>query len=131
MIFSAPLPDGTGVASNVRDGADRYLEDEPMRFYSDPSKETDPRSLSDAEVFQRTAEDFIDADPDSVDGERLREACAYGPAGFEDDRYTEAADLAGFYYWFCFPGCLPESAPFGPFETEQEAIADCRDQVTA
>lgn len=28
----------------------------------------------------------------------------------------------GWYYWFCFPGCLPDSDPIGPFETEDEAI---------
>ena len=102
-----------------------------MRFYSDPSKEPDPYSLPDAEVFQRTAVDFIDADPDSIEGEMLREACAYGPAGIALDRYTEAARLGGFYYWHVFPGCLPDSDPYGPFETEQEAIDDCREQVTA
>ena len=84
-----------------------------MQFYSDPSKEPDPYSLPDAEVFQGKVEYFIDADPDSAGGERL---CA-----------TEADCLAGFYYWFSFPGCLPDSDPFGPFETEQEAIDDCRE----
>ena len=30
----------------------------------------------------------------------------------------------GFYWWACFPGCLPDGEPFGPFETEEEAIKD-------
>lgn len=25
------------------------------------------------------------------------------------------------------PGCMPDSAPFGPFDTEDEAIADAQD----
>lgn len=29
---------------------------------------------------------------------------------------------AGFYWWACFPGCLPDGEPFGPFKTESEAI---------
>ena len=30
----------------------------------------------------------------------------------------------GWYYWYCFPGCLPESDPIGPFLTEEEAMED-------
>ena len=30
----------------------------------------------------------------------------------------------GWYWQACFPGCLPDSEPFGPFETEAEALAD-------
>lgn len=32
----------------------------------------------------------------------------------------------GFYYWYCQVGCLPDSEPIGPFETEAEAVADAR-----
>jgi hypothetical protein len=28
-----------------------------------------------------------------------------------------------WYYWYCFPGCLPDSDPVGPFETEAAALA--------
>jgi len=31
---------------------------------------------------------------------------------------------SGYYYWFCFPGCLPDSDPFGPFLTYLEAELD-------
>jgi len=34
---------------------------------------------------------------------------------------------AGFYWWACFPGCLPDGEPCGPFETEEEAIQDAND----
>lgn len=30
----------------------------------------------------------------------------------------------GWFYWFCQPGCLPDSEPFGPFTTAQEAEED-------
>ena len=30
----------------------------------------------------------------------------------------------GFFWWACFPGCLPDGEPIGPFETESEAIED-------
>ncbi len=30
--------------------------------------------------------------------------------------------VAGWYWWPCFPGCLPDGEPVGPFVTEAEAI---------
>lgn len=33
----------------------------------------------------------------------------------------------GFYWWSCFPGCLPDGEAHGPFETEQAAISDAQD----
>lgn len=34
---------------------------------------------------------------------------------------------AGWYWWSCQPGCLPDGDPMGPFDTEDEAIADLCD----
>jgi hypothetical protein len=42
--------------------------------------------------------------------------------GLPDD--TEPADRVGWYWWSCFPGCLPDGDPVGPFETEEEAVQD-------
>jgi hypothetical protein len=33
---------------------------------------------------------------------------------------------AGWYWWACFPVCMPDSDPNGPFDTEAEATADAR-----
>ncbi len=30
----------------------------------------------------------------------------------------------GWYWWACFPGCLPDSEPNGPFDTEADAYLD-------
>ena len=35
----------------------------------------------------------------------------------------------GFYWWPCFPGCLPDGDPVGPFKTEQAAIKDATDYI--
>lgn len=35
----------------------------------------------------------------------------------------------GWYWWACFPGCLPDSDPFGPFATEQEAIDNAQEDA--
>jgi hypothetical protein len=37
-------------------------------------------------------------------------------------------NYAGFYWWPCFPGCIPDGEPSGPFETESAAIEDAQGQ---
>jgi hypothetical protein len=67
--------------------------------YSDPRRADDPHALPDLEVF------FADDVKDAETGE-------FRPAGF--------------YWWPCFPGCLPDGEAAGPFDTEAEALADAR-----
>ena len=75
-----------------------------MQAYSDPSRESDPHALPDIEVFWLNAGEFeFDA--------------SQGEEGFNE---------AGWYWWSCFPGCLPDGEPNGPFETEEEALADAQ-----
>ena len=33
---------------------------------------------------------------------------------------------AGWYWWSCFPGCLPDSDAFGPFDSFQDALFDAK-----
>ena len=67
------------------------------QYYFDPKRAADPHALPDCEVFYA-----------------------------EDD--NELGEMpAGWYWWACFPGCLPDGDPFGPFETEAEALADAQD----
>ena len=30
----------------------------------------------------------------------------------------------GWYWWPCFPGCLPDSDPVGPYQSERDAVID-------
>lgn len=75
------------------------------QIYGDAGRETDPHALPDVEVF------YSDVDPES-------------------DEFTGSTELGlrgyGWYWWPCFPGCLPDGDPTGPFDTEDEAIADAR-----
>jgi hypothetical protein len=49
--------------------------------------------------------------------------------------YWATAQLAegdytpGWYWWYCHPGCLPDSEPCGPYRTEQEAYAAAREEA--
>ena len=75
-----------------------------MQAYSDPTREDDTYSLPDVEVFEGI--DYCAA----CDGEE-----------------TEHLEHDKWYWWSCFPGCLPDGEPNGPFETEAEALADAQD----
>lgn len=35
----------------------------------------------------------------------------------------------GWFYWYCLPGCLPDSEPFGPFATQQAALSDAEEMA--
>lgn len=80
------------------------------RFYSDPSKANDTYSIPDCEVFYRTQEENKEYGVLDGDGNPMP---------------------SGWYWWTCFPGCMPDSEPFGPFKTEEMAIMDCRRQNDA
>jgi hypothetical protein len=71
--------------------------------YSNPERENEKFALPDVETFE-IAEGSTEHLDD--DGEPLS---------------------AGWYYWFCFPGCMPDSEPSGPYDTEEAAIAAARE----
>jgi hypothetical protein len=72
--------------------------------YSDPRREGESHALPDIETFH-VPDDY---QPETDDGERLED---------------------GWYWWSCFPGCLPDGEPIGPFETEEEALEDARSDL--
>ena len=69
--------------------------------YSDPRRASDPHALPDLEVF------FCDENDAPVDDENESRG-------------------AGWYWWSCFPGCLPDGEAMGPFDAELEALEDAR-----
>lgn len=74
--------------------------------YSNPKRADDPHALPDVEIYHWTdaeAEEYYPRD----DGE---------------------PSTGGYFYWYCFPGCLPDSDPFGPFDTYAEAFAAMRNE---
>jgi hypothetical protein len=81
------------------------------QHYSDPRRENDPHALPDIEVFYHAQGNVIE------------------PEEHTDDDGGESALPSGWYWWLCFPGCLPDGEPMGPFETEAEALADARDGI--
>ena len=104
-----------------------------MQAYSDTSRESDPHALPDVEVFELTAQEVAEMDEDliseymhrhefrlaSMNG-RVREAMFQA-------MIDEEAISGGWFWWSCFPGCMPDSSPNGPFATRQEALDDAQD----
>lgn len=82
------------------------------RFYTNPSREDDTHALPDAEAFYLTAKEAEEYNSDHVSN--------------ADDN-CDLYDGPGWYAWACFPGCLPDGEPHGPYKTEAEAIAAHRE----
>ena len=77
-------------------------------IYSDQARETEEHALPNVEVFCVSQMEV------NYNLENLDHA----------DDYT--ITQAGWYWWACFPGCMPDGDPSGPFETEAEAVADAK-----
>ena len=90
-----------------------------MQAYSDPAREENPHALPDVETFHLSQRDFICAD----DGTWMHDAM-HDDSGLSN--FQRAADLAGWCWWSCFPGCLPDGDANGPFSAEEDALADAQ-----
>ena len=97
------------------------------QFYTDPDRSSYEYALPDAETFQLTAEEAAVLDEDAVSeaGERF-------PLMHMNSRERERAIawiideygiIGGWFYWCCFPGCLPDGPAVGPFKSETSARA--------
>lgn len=75
------------------------------------------------EFFFMDASKFENADSDTWMAEMMEERCDKEMS--ENEKRGEAEKLAGWYYWTCCPGCMPDSDAFGPFKTEELARQDC------
>src|ERR1019366_3347501 len=91
------------------------------QHYSDKTHESDPYSLPNVEVFQAVQADCPHCTTTNVgDGFTFYcDSCSKGRKGYtaDSDQITK-----GWYWQACFPGCLPDGDPNGPYETEQAAV---------
>ena len=90
-----------------------------MMTYSDPSRATDPYALPDVEVFYVR---------DSAERKSFNASSYTWTDSFGADDDGESM-LPGWYWWTCLPGCLPDSEPFGPFDSPEEAEADAQESA--
>src|SRR5687767_4690431 len=105
-----------------------------MQAYSDPSRESDPHALPDIEVFELTAAEVAALDEDLVweymkrHEFRLAAMCSRDREKMLDAIVEEEGIKGGWFWQSCFPGCLPDSDPVGPFATKAEALEDAQQQ---
>ena len=93
------------------------------QHYTNPKRATGALSLPDLETFYLSAETPASECPAcQADGALTADA---------EDLAAEHAhgEHAGWYWWPCFPGCLPDSEASGPFKSEVEALEDARANV--
>ncbi len=88
------------------------------QHYSDPSRATDSHALSDVEVFHHEHAKRERCMLNAGDKAALHGECIVDEEG--------DCGGSGWYWQACFPGCLPDSDPIGPFATEAEALADAQ-----
>lgn len=109
------------------------------QFYTNPKRESNPYALPDAEVFEVSANRNLrkDFDYNCECGYLVCSACDRAIYPMEADNETGESPMTyccsaealspGWYWWACFPGCLPDSEPNGPFDTREAAIADAQE----
>ena len=98
--------------------------------YSRPSRESDPYSLPDIEVWQEQVA--------TIECSRCG-TFEIPESHIEEGIYCPSCESAGaevvetdpprfaWWFWFCLPGCMPDGGVQGPFETEEEALDEARE----
>ena len=106
--------------------------------YTDPKRRNNPYALPDVEVWRDQIVDIVC--PYCGVSEVSKQiafatATAYCPScGRDVSSYadTDPRLLSGEFGWFYrvgFPGCLPDSEPFGPFDSERAALDEARESA--
>jgi hypothetical protein len=106
-----------------------------MQAYSDETRAQDPYSLPDIEVFQLTAQDVAEQDEERIyeymkrSKFRLATMNSKTREAMFDTMIEEEGIEGGWFYWYCFPGCLPDSEPVGPYESAKQAKQAAQDDA--
>jgi hypothetical protein len=102
--------------------------------YSNPARESDPHALPDIEVFELTSAEAAAIDEDLIweyshrHEFRLCHMSGRVRESMLDAMIAEQGITGGWFWWACFPGCLPDGPPIGPFATRAEALADAQSE---
>jgi hypothetical protein len=101
-----------------------------MQAYSDPRRASDMYSLPDVEVFELTATEVAAQDEDLVweyqKRFKLASMNSRDREAMLNAMVEENGITGGWFWWTCFPGCLPDSDAIGPFATRREALEDAQ-----
>jgi hypothetical protein len=103
-------------------------------YYSDPSRENDQHALPDFEVFADKVGSLLCWQCDEVDTYADDIAfkngfCPQCGVPLKSPKLSKLLDGVKYWYAFGFPGCLWDSDPVGPYDTEEEAIEAAREKI--
>lgn len=116
------------------------------QHYSNPKRANDEHALPDVETFylrdaeERSASygeallwDWTDNWPDAprcIECGEHRDSPEHNyQVALSGTEHEFQLYEPGWYWQSCFPGCLPNGEPNGPFDTEELALADAREGV--
>ncbi len=106
-----------------------------MQAYSSLERERDPFKLPDLEIFELTAREVAEMDEGLVYAYSKRveyRLCFMNPRVMANmlDAIVEAEDIkGGWFYQPCFPGCLPDGSPVGPYDSAEKALEAAREEM--
>ena len=100
----------------------------PMH-YMNPDDASNPNRLPNIETFQAVygecPECGVQVTEIAAPTADTRKACPTYEC--QMDEVSVALEQFGWFYWFCLPGCMPDSEPIGPFDTEEAALEHARE----
>jgi hypothetical protein len=105
------------------------------QHYSDPARADDEHALPDLEVFQLTAREVAEQDEDLIweyvkrHEFRLASMNSRTREAMFDSIVEEQGITGGWFYWYCFPGCMPDSSAMGPYESHAAALEAAQEEA--
>jgi hypothetical protein len=106
-----------------------------MQAYSDESRADNETASPDLEIFQMTAREIAETQEDTIyeymkrPEFRLASMNSRNRENMFDTMIEEEGLQGGWFYWYCFPGCLPDSEPVGPYATWQAAKTAAQEEA--
>jgi hypothetical protein len=102
------------------------------QHYTDPNRAKDSYSLPDLEIWP----DYIATVDCAHCGAfelPLSGATAtdkvYCPSCEREAVHSGTSETEKYWYWFCLPGCMPDSDAYGPYDSEDEALNAAQEQA--
>ena len=96
-------------------------------YYSDPERENEVTALPDVEVFAAPVIECKECGTETMQAADWSDPIAADcPSCLATIHRGLTRD--GWFYAFGFPGCLWDSDPVGPFDSEEEALAEAQQQ---
>jgi hypothetical protein len=103
-----------------------------MQAYSNPKRENNPHSLPDVEIFELTAIEAAEQQEELlwVYSKKPEYKLASMNSKIREKMLQAIVDEecieGGWFWWSCFPGCMPDGPAIGPFKTAKEALEDAQ-----